>query len=171
MVRKVKVAILFGGKSAEHEVSLRSARNVAEAIDKNKYEVVLIGIDREGHWLPPQKSAALLGSVSVPSSDTGIALAPGENGLITSAEEPGAGRIDVFFPILHGPFGEDGTVQGLLRLANVPFARVWWAYNMTVSLDLSYCFSCIVRATRRTYPTHLNRVIFNLKTSLLSGVI
>ncbi len=121
MKRKIRVAILFGGKSAEHEVSIKSAKNVADAIDKNKYDVALIGIDRAGHWLPPQKSAALLGAASVPSSETSIALAPGENGLITSAEEPQAGQIDVVFPILHGPFGEDGTVQGLLRLANVPF--------------------------------------------------
>lgn len=121
MSRKIRVAILFGGKSAEHEVSLRSARNVAEAIDKNKYDVALIGIDREGHWLPLAKSSALLSQTSVPSSDTSIALAPGENGLISSDEEPNAGTIDVVFPILHGPFGEDGTVQGLLRIANVPF--------------------------------------------------
>lgn len=121
MGKKVRVAILFGGKSAEHEVSLRSARNVADAINKEKYDVALIGIDKSGHWLPPQKSAALLGETSIPSSNTSITLAPGENGEITSVEEPGAGRIDVVFPILHGPFGEDGTVQGLLKLANVPF--------------------------------------------------
>lgn len=121
MAQKIRVAILFGGKSAEHEVSLRSAKNVADAIDTNKYDVTLIGIDKEGHWLPPGRSTALLGEASVPSVQTSIALAPGENGLISSEEEPSAGKIDVVFPILHGPFGEDGTVQGLLRLANVPF--------------------------------------------------
>lgn len=121
MSKKIRVAILFGGKSAEHEVSLRSAKNVSDAIDKTKYDVVLIGIDKEGHWLPPSRSAALLSETSVPRSETSIALAPGENGLISSEEEPHAGQIDVVFPILHGPFGEDGTVQGLLRLANVPF--------------------------------------------------
>ncbi len=117
----MRVAILFGGKSAEHEVSLKSAKNVEEAINKEKYDVVLIGIDKAGHWLPPARSSALLKETSVPSSETSIALAPGENGLISSNEEPDAGTIDVVFPILHGPFGEDGTVQGLLRLANVPF--------------------------------------------------
>ncbi len=120
-MKKIRVAILFGGKSAEHEVSLKSARNVAEAIDKDKYEVVLIGIDKAGHWLPPAKSSQLLKEISVPASGTSMALAPGENGLMQSTEEPNAGSIDVVFPILHGPFGEDGTVQGLLRLANVPF--------------------------------------------------
>src|SRR3990167_4323332 len=121
MKRKIRVAILFGGKSAEHEVSVKSAKNVADAMDKTKYDVSLFGIDRAGHWLPPQKSAALLGASSVPSSETGIALAPGENGEIMGADDLRGQRIDVVFPILHRPFGEDGTVQGLLRLANVPF--------------------------------------------------
>lgn len=121
MGRKIRVGILFGGKSAEHEISLRSAKNVAEAINKDKYDVALIGIDKTGRWLPPKRSSALLSETSIPSSDTSMALAPGENGEIMSATEPEAGQIDVVFPILHGPFGEDGTVQGLLRLANVPF--------------------------------------------------
>ena len=115
MKRKIRVALLFGGRSAEHEISLRSAKNVAEAIDKNKYEVVAIGIDKSGYWLPPAESGRLLASSSsVPahiSKDSGIALIAGGN----------EHQVDVVFPILHGPFGEDGTVQGLLRLANVPF--------------------------------------------------
>ena len=116
---KIRVGILFGGKSAEHEVSLKSAKNVAEAINKDKYEVVLIGIDKAGHWLSPQTSAGLLGASSVPDTETSIALAPGDNGELMGATENS--RVDVVFPILHGPFGEDGTVQGLLKLANVPF--------------------------------------------------
>lgn len=120
MAKKIRVAILFGGKSAEHEVSLKSARNVAEAIDKNKYDVALIGIDKKGRWLPPLKSAALIGAESIPTTDDrSLALSPGSGGEIQSTE--GSDHIDVVFPILHGPFGEDGTVQGLLRLANVPF--------------------------------------------------
>ena len=115
MKRKIRVALLFGGRSAEHEISLRSAKNVADAIDKRKYEVVAIGIDKSGHWLPPAESQRLLASASsVPphvSKDSGIALIAGGN----------ENKVDVVFPILHGPFGEDGTVQGLLRLANVPF--------------------------------------------------
>ena len=115
MKRKIRVALLFGGRSAEHEISLRSAKNVAEAIDKSKYEVVAIGIDKSGHWLPPAESGRLLASASsVPlhiSKDSGIALIAGGN----------KNKVDVVFPILHGPFGEDGTVQGLLRLANIPF--------------------------------------------------
>lgn len=117
MSKKIRVAILFGGKSAEHEVALKSARNVAEAIDKNKYDVILIGIDKSGKWLSPDTSATLIDSESIPATEhTGITLAPGSNG-----EIDGIGKIDAVFPVLHGTFGEDGTVQGLLRLANVPF--------------------------------------------------
>lgn len=84
--KKILVGILFGGKSAEHEVSLQSAKNVIEAIDKNKYNPIPIFIDKNGAW--------------------------NQNKLKT---------IDVIFPVLHGPFGEDGTMQGLLKLANIPF--------------------------------------------------
>lgn len=118
MARKVRVGILFGGKSAEHEVSLRSARNVAEALDKKKYEVVCIGVDTSGRWLPPAQSQKLLASASTIPSErnrVSLALAPQSEGAMPDT------HIDVVFPVLHGPFGEDGTVQGLLKLANVPF--------------------------------------------------
>lgn len=91
-MKKIRVGIIFGGKSAEHEVSVRSAENVIEAIDKDKYEPVLIKIEKSGKWLLNNESR-------FPSSEL----------------------IDVAFPILHGPFGEDGTVQGLLKLAGIPF--------------------------------------------------
>ena len=86
-MRKINVAILYGGKSAEHEVSLRSAKNVIAAIDKNKYHPILVKIKKSGPWYLPKK----------------------------------LGKVDVVFPILHGPFGEDGTVQGALKLAGLPF--------------------------------------------------
>src|SRR3989338_9682771 len=117
MKRKIRVALLFGGRSAEHEISLRSAKNVADALDKRKYEVVAIGIDKSGHWLPPMESQRLLASASfVPlhvSKDSGMALVAGGN----------EHQVDVVFPILHGPFGEDGTVQGLLLPPPQPFFR------------------------------------------------
>src|SRR5271154_1650544 len=100
MKRKIRVGILFGGKSAEHEVSVISAKNVAEAIDKEKYEVVPIGIDKSGHWLPPRESEKLLGAVSSVPAHTS-----NESALTTLAEQ--RTTIDVVFPILHGPFGED----------------------------------------------------------------
>jgi D-alanine-D-alanine ligase len=83
---KKKVGILYGGKSAEHEISLLSAKNVFDAIDKNKFEPVLIKIDKDGHW-----------------------------------DMSEVFKFDVIFPILHGPFGEDGTIQGYLKLADIPF--------------------------------------------------
>jgi D-alanine-D-alanine ligase len=109
MKKKIRVGIIFGGKSAEHEVSLRSAKNVVEALDKSKYEPVLIGIEKSGKWQLGGKSVALL---------------PEGGGKIESIEKHEGHddkKIDVVFPILHGPFGEDGTVQGLLKLANIPF--------------------------------------------------
>lgn len=125
---KVRVGIIFGGKSAEHEVSLQSAKNVIDAIDKDKYEVMLIGIDKEGKWHVNHESQFLLNAenpklIQLNRSNEGIALIPGQekNQLISAADTQSLGQVDVIFPILHGPLGEDGTVQGLLKLANLPF--------------------------------------------------
>ncbi|MCR4311600.1 MAG: D-alanine--D-alanine ligase [Candidatus Taylorbacteria bacterium] len=129
MKKKIRVAILFGGKSAEHEVSLRSAKNVADSIPKDKYDVVLIGIDKKGRWLLNDASNFLLHTAGNPMprlNDTGkeIALIPESAGALTAVKAGSGslmGNIDVVFPILHGPMGEDGTVQGLLKLAGIPF--------------------------------------------------
>jgi len=115
--RKINVGILCGGKSAEHEVSLQSAKNVIEAIDREKYNPILIAIDKTGKWFL-RDSANFLLYANDPKriclSEDNSSPAYIEN---LKAEE----KIDVIFPILHGPFGEDGTVQGLLKLANIPF--------------------------------------------------
>ncbi|KKW18231.1 MAG: D-alanine-D-alanine ligase [Parcubacteria group bacterium GW2011_GWB1_50_9] len=116
--RKIHVGILFGGKSAEHEVSLY------DALDKEKYEPVLIGIDKRGKWLLEDRSRFLLESGNVGQEEKGelVALVPQSDGAVTNLERPGEReKIDVVFPVLHGTFGEDGTVQGLLKLANIPF--------------------------------------------------
>lgn len=105
--RKLKIGIIFGGKSAEHEVSLQSAKNVVAALDKMKYAPVLIKIDKSGKWRCNGNPVALLSQ-----GDGKISNLTGDKGIVA---------IDVAFPILHGPFGEDGTVQGLLKLANIPF--------------------------------------------------
>jgi D-alanine-D-alanine ligase len=119
VVKMINVGILFGGKSAEHEVSLQSAKNIFDALDREKYNPVLIGIAKDGRWLKPPSLAALN-----PSSDS-VALIPESGGKISTLSVQGLGTpaetIDVVFPILHGPFGEDGTVQGLLKLADRPF--------------------------------------------------
>ena len=132
MKKKLRVAILFGGKSAEHEISLISARNIVEAMDHNKYEVVAIGIDKQGRWHVDEGARLLHGNtqskVEFSDAKNAAAVLPGDTATpmvrSTGAGLGGLGSlgpIDVVFPILHGPFGEDGTVQGLLKLANVPF--------------------------------------------------
>ncbi|MDR1353684.1 MAG: D-alanine--D-alanine ligase [Treponema sp.] len=127
MDKKIRVGILFGGKSAEHEVSLQSAKNVYEALDREKFEPVLIGIDKSGRWLLNDKTRFLLNAddpkhISLNQDSRAVALTPQSGGLISGlADRRDEGAVDVVFPILHGPFGEDGTVQGLLKLADVPF--------------------------------------------------
>jgi D-alanine-D-alanine ligase len=128
MPGKIRVGILFGGRSAEHEVSLQSARNIIDAIDRNKYEVVLIGIDKKGQWHLNEESRSLLPTTQselpeLPESGENLALVPGKQDeqLIALSGKERLGSLDVIFPVLHGPFGEDGTVQGLLKLANIAF--------------------------------------------------
>jgi D-alanine-D-alanine ligase len=108
---RVRVAVVMGGRSSEHEISLASARSVLEALDPERYETITVAIDRKGHWelgsgeqreLPASSAAETL---PVPTESVPATL----------------GDVDVVFPILHGPFGEDGTVQGLLELAGVPY--------------------------------------------------
>jgi D-alanine-D-alanine ligase len=127
MKKKLRVAILFGGKSAEHEISLISARNIFEAMDKNKYEVVSIGIDKQGRWCFDEGSRLLdpreRSQVISRHNPNPMAVLPGTTPTPMIRTSPGRtlGKVDIVFPVLHGPFGEDGTVQGLLKLANVPF--------------------------------------------------
>jgi D-alanine-D-alanine ligase len=129
MTRKIRVGILFGGKSAEHEVSLQSAKNIVDAIDKEKYEVVLIGIDKQGRWFLNEASSFILHAdnpklIKLNKANDDVALIPGRSGeqqLVSLSDNKSLGPVDVVFPVLHGPFGEDGTVQGLLKLADVPF--------------------------------------------------
>ncbi len=127
MTEKKHILILFGGKSAEHEVSLQSAKNVYEAIDKNKYNVFLIGIDHDGKWYL-NNAQALLSDINpdlikLNKVSENLALIPGnESGKIVDLKNSiKLNSIDVVFPVLHGPYGEDGTVQGLLKLAGIPF--------------------------------------------------
>ncbi len=111
---KTRVAVLFGGRSGEHEVSIRSAVSVIEALDKNKYEVIPLAITREGRWLPPGESLGLLPVDARSSLSTETA--------VTLSKEPGStSGVEVVFPVLHGTFGEDGTVQGLMELADVAY--------------------------------------------------
>jgi D-alanine-D-alanine ligase len=129
---KLRVGVIFGGRSGEHEVSLRSARSVIDALDRSKYEVVPIAITKEGNWLAPAKAAALLPAETarrLPAktaeqnrNDVAIIGDPSRKGLyqLDTSNERGQ-RLDVVFPVLHGTYGEDGTIQGLLEMAAIPF--------------------------------------------------
>ncbi|TFH03625.1 MAG: D-alanine--D-alanine ligase, partial [Spirochaetales bacterium] len=125
-MKKLRVAVVFGGRSAEHEISLLSARNVVAALDKTKYEPVLIGIDRKGQWFLNDGSVRLVHpedashvALSDPSDQVGL-LSNGPSSRLQRMNGEPLGRIDVLFPVLHGPYGEDGTIQGLARLADLP---------------------------------------------------
>ena len=153
---KLRVGILFGGRSGEHEVSLLSAASVFNAIDKNKYEVVPIGITKEGRWVTAADAEKLLRGErgrlramstcgqAIPEATAGAAvLARGEAVVVPPEPHRGGSltpfqtevplphlarraadraiNVDVIFPVLHGTFGEDGTIQGLLELADIPY--------------------------------------------------
>lgn len=132
MTKKLRVGVVFGGRSGEHEVSVRSARSVIEAIDKDRYEVVPIAITKTGKWLSPADSSNLLpgetkrvlprAMVEGASRDVAIIGDPSHQGLVSlGVESFGAQPLDVVFPVLHGTYGEDGTLQGLLEMAGVPY--------------------------------------------------
>jgi len=114
--KKLRVGILFGGRSGEHDVSLRSARSILKAIDRKKYDVVELGISPEGKWLQGSAAQKLLGdTTSSPTPSTNVSI-------VTAAAAPGSTTgLDVVFPVLHGTFGEDGTVQGLFELADLAY--------------------------------------------------
>jgi len=132
MKQKLRIGIIFGGRSGEHEVSIRSARSVIEAIDRSKYEVVPIAITKEGNWLGaaasvklfPIETQRLIADEKQGRAETNVTILgdPSRSGLVrlgSRASEPE--RLDVVFPVLHGTFGEDGTLQGLLEMAAIPF--------------------------------------------------
>jgi D-alanine-D-alanine ligase len=123
MSGKLRVGILFGGKSAEHEVSVQSAQSIVRAIDTDRFDVVPIGIDTAGRWFLGSKAELLsTGAESgEQSTEVGLLNRGDTSSLVALDSNMPAGELDVVFPVLHGPFGEDGTVQGLLKLANIPY--------------------------------------------------
>jgi D-alanine-D-alanine ligase len=151
MAKKIRVGILFGGRSGEHEISLLSAASVFEAIDQNKYEIVPIGITKQGRWVTSADAERLLAGKALeperhlragdPEATPSAAVLQNGEAVVVPPEphKPGAGmtpfqsdaptrratdraiNVDVIFPVLHGTFGEDGTVQGLLELAEIPY--------------------------------------------------
>lgn len=120
---RLRIAVLFGGRSAEHDVSVLSATNVMEALEPEKYEPVPIFVTREGQWL---LSSFENGALAKPESGTEVCLVLGGCGRMIAIDADGgmseAGKINILFPVLHGLYGEDGSVQGLAEVARVPLA-------------------------------------------------
>jgi D-alanine-D-alanine ligase len=119
--KRLRIGVLFGGRSGEHEVSLASAASVIRGLDPDKYEAVPIGITKDGHWLIGEGSLKALPEVLRGGRRVMLSADPTEAALIPLDRGSGAQRLDVVFPVLHGTFGEDGTIQGMLELAGLPF--------------------------------------------------
>jgi D-alanine-D-alanine ligase len=141
-MKKLRIGVIYGGRSGEHEVSLASAAAVFQNLDGEKYEPIAIRIEKDGRWTLPPRPPTLISAADVIHSakqeltentrEAHLVAHPGGDTLITIDRGPSAGSglahaavsglgLDVVFPVLHGPYGEDGTVQGLLELANVPY--------------------------------------------------
>jgi D-alanine-D-alanine ligase len=146
MVKKLRVGVIYGGRSGEHEVSVASAASVFKHLDRTRYEPVPIRIEKDGRWNIADRAPTALSAAEVieqtrliahrtprPGRETVLLAHPSEDTLMTIERRPSPGNadvdhavvtglgLDVVFPVLHGPYGEDGTVQGLLELANVPY--------------------------------------------------
>jgi D-alanine-D-alanine ligase len=129
MTEKLRVLVLFGGRSAEHEISLLSARFVVEALDPARFEPLLVGIDKQGRWQLESKESLLeagkdASAIALSAGLPQVSLPPrpaASGALELSVESRGPVAVDVVFPVLHGPMGEDGTVQGLLELSGLPY--------------------------------------------------
>lgn len=116
MSNKIRVAILFGGKSVEHKISIKSAKNIIDHIDRDRFDLVLMGIDPEGSWYYLKDYATDVSR----GEPLAINLTQKENAFFLRSSQQPLGKIDVVFPILHGTDGEDGSIQGLLRSLNIP---------------------------------------------------
>jgi D-alanine-D-alanine ligase len=120
--KRLRVGIIFGGRSGEHEVSLVSAASVIRALDPDKYEAVLIGIGKDGRWFLGSPAQKMLPEVLRQGQRVMLSADPNVAALMPLEERAsGTQRVDVIFPVLHGTYGEDGTVQGLLELAGLPY--------------------------------------------------
>lgn len=125
MSEKMRLGVLFGGRSGEHEVSLMSARSIMQALNKERYAIVPIGISKDGRWFTGEDALQSLEKGELREIDPVVLLGQPDGGALYHFEEAGVMRVlaqlDVVFPVLHGTFGEDGTVQGLCELADLPY--------------------------------------------------
>ena len=126
MIEKLRVVVIFGGRSGEHEVSLISAASIIRALDRQKYEIIPVAITKEGRWLTSSQATKLLPHEVVARATENVALLgdPTQHALVHFDDDVRLTErrpVDVVFPVLHGPYGEDGTIQGLLELADIPY--------------------------------------------------
>lgn len=127
MTKKLRIGVLFGGRSAEHEVSVTSARSMLAAMDTDKYDITMIGIAKDGQWLLAEDAVKVLQAGVVEGADLLPVLLdyPGSKALVSQPQVPANQlhdqQLDVIFPLLHGPYGEDGTIQGLLELTGIAY--------------------------------------------------
>ena len=182
---KLRVGVLFGGRSVEHDISLLSARSVMLALDPSKYEIVPIGITNEGKWLPSGEAAGLLESGAPTQKQKGApqaAVSDVTSPVLSDLPVRQAGRplsqlppLDVIFPVLHGTFGEDGTVQGLLELAELPYVGAGVlssALGMDKALmkrvfrDVGLPVAELVTVTRRDWSTRPQAVTERVASKL-----
>lgn len=158
--RKVRIAVMFGGQSDEHDVSIRSAQTVINTIDSDRYDVVPIGITRTGQWIVNGDPMAALVDAS-PELSSGqepdavgevdaVAPVAGANSLMSQGQQP----IDVVLPVLHGPFGEDGSIQGLLEVAGVPFVGSG-VLGSALAMDKAMAKQVLTQAGVPQLPWHL----------------
>jgi D-alanine-D-alanine ligase len=160
MARKIRIGVVFGGRSGEHEVSLASARSVMDAIDEEKYEIVPIGITKEGRWIASGDPIKALEAGDADASHPAALLGdPSRRGLMRLEETGQAieatrlAELDVVFPVLHGPYGEDGTVQGLLELAGLPYVGAG-VVGSVLGMDKAI-FKDVMRAQNLPIVEHL----------------
>jgi len=166
MEKKINLAILFGGKSAEHEISIKSATNIARAANKDKYQIMLIGIEKNGEWYlhNPElldqcgDTPVILENISAKKR---ISILPGNNLQQSVLFTDTPLHVDIIFPVLHGTCGEDGTVQGLLKLLNIPFVGAD-VLGSAVGMDKDV-MKRLLREKKIAIPQFL---VFNIKDTI-----
>ncbi len=159
---KLKVAVVFGGRSGEHEISVMSARAIIEKLDRSKYDVTPLYVSRDGQWLPPGTAQKQLATANVKELKTqgfgdgdALALIPG------APDKPGRwegkseaiGQMDILFPVIHGTYGEDGTLQGMLEMADIPYVGAG-VLASALGMDKSLMKAACLAAGLPVLPAH-----------------
>jgi D-alanine-D-alanine ligase len=174
-----RVAVIFGGQSGEHDVSLASARSVMAVLRKKGHQVFPIGITRKGHWLLHGDPYAMLSDVAATPdliiSEPGSANLGGDRELVPGATGAALPPVEVVFPVLHGPFGEDGTIQGLLELSGVPYVGCG-VLASSLAMDKIACKHVLVAhglpvvpwqaVLRRVWDAEPHRIISDVEATL-----